>query len=139
MSAEIRQSVWKHIDYDTILFDHWNKRRVIVIWTDEVIDAGWAQPCYGKNGRWDKAPNYLRIKVLSCDEGHPFVEEWKITRYENSPLGKAKYGRIHTQEDHGEHGWKFLGNPRKGFVQDGHDYFESGVDIILDDVGFLWE
>ena len=130
MSAGFRQDLWGDIDYNTILFDHWNKRRVVVIWTDEVIDKGWAQPCYGINDRWDRAPAYLQVRVLSCDEGDEFVQDWKITREKDWDSGKVTYGRIHTQEDYGEKGWSFLGNPDKGFVQEGHDYFCSGIDVL---------
>ena len=122
MSASIRQDLWGLIDYNTILYDHWNKRRVVIIGTDEVIDRGWAQPCYGKNDRWDRAPNYLNIKVLSCDDADGFVQDWKITVHKD-----GTYGRIHTQEDYSSKAWSLLSTGR---VCDGHDYFCSAIDVL---------
>ena len=118
----MRQSLWKHIDYNTILFDRWNQRRVVIIWTDEVIDRGWPQPCYGKDDRWDRAPNYLQVRVLSCDEGDAFVQDWKITKHKD-----GTYGRIHTQEDFSERAWSVFSSRN---VCDGHDHFCSTVDVL---------
>ena len=128
MSAEMRQTVWGPIDYGAILFDQWWRRKVQVIWTDEVIDRGWIQP----NG-YGRAPNYLQIRVLSVDEdvhpdANPFVADWKIS-FHKDPDGTRWYGRIQTQEDWGEHAWQ-AHIVDTGRVQDGDDFFVSGIDVV---------
>ena len=123
----MRQSLWKQIDYNTILFDRRNDRRVVVIWTGEHIERGWPQPCYGKDDRWDRAPNYLQVKVLSCDGGEPFIQDWKITVKEVDD-GELGYARILKEEDVGRM-WVSYSTRT---VQDGHDHFCSTIDIITD-------
>ena len=120
----MRQSLWGDIHIGTTLFDQWWQRRVEVIWTDDIIDEGWIQP-----RGWGRGPNYLQIRVLSVDEdvhpdANPFVKDWKIARHED-----GTFSRIQTQEDWGEIPWQHM-IVATGRVQDGDDFFVSGVDVL---------
>ena len=129
MNQYLRHSSFGDIHIGTILFDKWWRRRVQVIWADDVVERGWLQP----NVLRGRSPNYLQVKVLSIDEdvhpdANPFVDDWKIARYED-PDGIPHFRRIQTEEDWGEDTWEHL-IVASGRVQDGDDFFVSGIDVI---------